>query len=51
MNVTIRPSVDRFSAISDLDGKLVTIWSLVGVSPSALLGTSSELTSSPDGLS
>jgi hypothetical protein len=52
MKVTTRPSVDRLSAISDLDGKLVTIWSLFGeIRRSELLGTSSELTSSPDGLS
>ena len=52
MNVTTLPSVDRLSAISDLEEKLVTIWSLLGGVPrSELLGTSSELTNWPVGLS
>ncbi len=42
MNVISRPSVERLSANSDFDGKLVTSWSP---------GTSSELTTPPQGRS
>jgi hypothetical protein len=45
MKVTTCPSVERLSAISDFDEKLVTIWSFVGGTPFwVLFGTSSELT-------
>ena len=51
MKVTVWRSVDRLRASSDLDEKLVTIWSLFGPTPrAALLGTSIELIGQPDGL-
>ena len=51
MNVTVWRSVDRLSASSDFDEKLVTIWSAFGPTPrAALFGTSMELIGQPDGL-
>ena len=50
MNVRSRPSVDRFSASSDLEEKLVTTWS-ARVPPGPLpSGTRSTLTSRPSGV-
>lgn len=51
MKVIIEPSVERLRASSDLDEKLVTIWSLVGGTPFwVLFGTSTELMTDPDGV-
>src|SRR5262245_39757218 len=51
MNVTKRLSVERLRAISDLDEKLVTIWSESGLTcRCVLLGTSSELIHRPHGV-
>src|SRR5579872_7001038 len=51
MKVTSCPSVERLSATSDFDEKLVTSWSFVAGTPFwELFGTSSELTSDPDGV-
>lgn len=51
MKVIIEPSVERLRASSDLDEKLVTIWSSVGGTPFwVLFGTSTELVTDPDGV-
>src|SRR5580692_11027201 len=49
MKVTYWPLVERFSASSDLDEKLVTIWLAFADTPRCvLLGTSSDPTRFPD---
>ena len=51
MKVRSWPSVERLSASSDFDEKLVTIWSFVGGTPFCeLFGTSSESTKEPVGV-
>jgi hypothetical protein len=52
MKVTYRPSVDRFSASSDFDEKLVTMWSPSSPEPFRdPSGSRSVLSSRPDGVS
>ena len=46
------PSVERLSASSDFEEKLVTIWSVLEVDAGlGLFGTSKRFTSDPEGVS